>query len=173
MHTKKEASEEADIRLRDIVESDLPIFFEQQLDRVANHMAAFTSADPTDESVFRAHWARILRDTAITKKTITADSVVAGHIASFTRGGEREVTYWIGKQYWGRGVATKALTELLRQVPSRPLHARVAKDNFASLRVLQKCGFVIVGEDKGFANARGTETDEFILVLHGSSFRKG
>ena len=169
MTAKRETPEEADIQLREIVESDLPILFEQQLDGVANHMAAFTSADPTDEGAFRAHWARILRDETITKKTITLDSAVAGHIASFTRDGDREVTYWIGKQYWGRGIATKALTELLRQVPGRPLYARVAKDNVASLRVLEKCGFVIVAEDSGFANARGTETEEFVLALHGSS----
>jgi RimJ/RimL family protein N-acetyltransferase len=167
MISEKETPEEADIQLRDITENDLPIFFEQQLDRVANHMAAFTSADPTDESAYRAHWASILRDEAITKKTITVDSAVAGHIASFDQDGKREITYWIGKPYWGRGVATKALTEFLRQMPIRPLHARVAKDNLASLRVLQKCGFSIVGEDRGFANARGTETEEFILALHG------
>jgi RimJ/RimL family protein N-acetyltransferase len=166
MTTNSEAPEEADVQLRDIVESDLPILFEQQLDHLANHMAAFTSADPTDEGAFRAHWAQILRDESITKRTITLNSAVAGHIGCFDRDGDREVTYWIGKQYWGRGVATKALTELLRQEPSRPLHARVAKDNLASLRVLQKCGFIIIGEDKGFANARGTETDEFILAIH-------
>lgn len=160
---------EPDIQLRDIRESDLPIFFEQQLDRVANHMAAFTCADPTDERAFRAHWAAILGDAAIAKKTITVNSAVAGYIASFDRDGDREVTYWLGRQYWGAGVATKALAEFLLQVRSRPLHARVAKDNLASLRVLQKCGFSIVGEDRGFANARGTETDEFILAIDGSA----
>src|SRR5579871_4033938 len=130
MSTENERPEEAEILLRDIVESDLPIFFEQQLDQLANHMAAFTTADPADADAFRAHWARILRDETITKKTITLGRAVAGHIASFSRDGDLEVTYWIGKQFWGRGVATKALTQLLRQVPSRPLHARVAKDNF-------------------------------------------
>ena len=129
-------------------------------------MAAFTSADPTDEDAFRAHWAMILRDETITKRTITADSVVAGHIGSFGRERELEVSYWIGRPYWGRGIATQALTEFLIHMPIRPLRARVAKDNAASLRVLQKCGFTIIGEDRGFANARGSETDEFILV-HG------
>jgi RimJ/RimL family protein N-acetyltransferase len=166
MTTGKEKPEEATVQLRDIVDSDLPILFEQQLDGVANYMAAFTSADPTDESAFREHWARILPDETIRKKTITVDSEVAGHIASFDQDGKRELTYWIGKQYWGRGVATKALATLLLEEPTRPLYARVAKDNLGSLRVLQKCGFSIVGEDSGFANARGAETEEFILALH-------
>lgn len=160
-----EEREEPNIELRNIVESDLPIFFEQQQDREANHMAAFTSGDPTDEDAFRAHWARIRDNKSIINRTITVDSAVAGHIASFKRDGEQEVTYWIGKPYWGRGVATKALMELLRLVSIRPLHARAAKDNVASLRVLEKCGFTIVGEDTGFANARGAETEEFILTL--------
>ncbi len=163
--TGNETPEEAEVRLRDILESDLPIFFVQQVDDAANHMAAFTSADPGDEAAFRAHWAKILPDDTITKKTITAGSAVAGHIASFDRDGTREVTYWIGKEYWGKGIATKALAQFLLQEPSRPLHARVAKDNLASLRVLQKCGFSVVGEDSGFAHARGAETEEFILAL--------
>jgi RimJ/RimL family protein N-acetyltransferase len=155
----------ANIELRDIVEDDLPIFFEQQLDEDANSMAAFTAENPADESAFRAHWAKIFPDATITKKTIVVDSAVAGHIASFDRDGTREVTYWIGKQYWGNGIATKALTEFVNQTPRRPLHARVAKDNLASLKVLQKCGFTVVGEDSGFANARRAETEEFILAL--------
>src|SRR6185312_1527530 len=155
----------ADVRLRNVIESDLAIFFEQQLDPVANYMAAFTSADPADEGAFRTHWAAILRDEANTNKTITVNSAVAGHIASFPLDGTREVSYWIGKAFWGKGVATTALTTFLLREPSRPLRARVAKDNIASLRVLQKCGFAIVGEDRGFANARHTEIDEFILVL--------
>jgi RimJ/RimL family protein N-acetyltransferase len=165
--TKKETSEEPVIRLRDVAESDLAIFFEQQLDRDANHMAAFISRDPTDEIAFRAHWAKILGDDTIANQTITVGGAVAGYVASFDRDGEREVTYWIGKEYWGRGVATAALAELLRQIATRPLHARVAKDNHASRRVLEKCGFVIVGEDKGFAGARGAEIEEFILTLEG------
>jgi RimJ/RimL family protein N-acetyltransferase len=168
MSMEKEAARETDIQLRAIMESDLPIFFEQQLDDVANHMAAFTTEDPSDESAFREHWAKILRNDAITKRTITLDSAVVGHIASFDRDADREITYWIGRPYWGRGIATRALTEFLLQNPSRPLHARVAKDNVASLRVLQKCGFSIVGEDSGFANARGKETEEFILAIHGT-----
>jgi RimJ/RimL family protein N-acetyltransferase len=81
------------------------------------------------------------------------------------RSGQPEVTYWIGKEYWGNGVATRALSAFLESARVRPLHARAAKDNVASLRVLEKCGFVITGEDKGFSNARGEEVEEFILTL--------
>lgn len=47
----------------------------------------------------------------------------------------------------------------------RPLYARAVKDNIASIRVLEKCGFVLSGEDKGFSNARSKEVEEFILKL--------
>ena len=79
---------------------------------------------------------------------------------------EPEVSYWLGKEFWGKGIATWALGEFLEFDRSRPMYARVAKDNLASLRVLQKCGFVIQGEDKGFANAREQEVEEFILILN-------
>ena len=90
---------------------------------------------------------------------------MVGYIASFERLGDREVTYWIGKEYWCKGIATRALSALLSELKTRPIHARAAKDNAASIRVLEKCGFRIVGEDRGFANARGREIEECILQL--------
>ncbi|WP_164011409.1 GNAT family N-acetyltransferase [Pyxidicoccus trucidator] len=155
----------ADVVLRDVTEADLSVFFEQQLDADANRMAAFTSRDPADRGAFMAHWARILGDAGIIKKTILVEGQVAGHVSSFEMLGHREVTYWLGRSFWGQGLATRALSALLEHEKVRPLHARAAKDNLGSLRVLEKCGFVITGEDKGFANARGAETEEFILVL--------
>jgi RimJ/RimL family protein N-acetyltransferase len=130
------------VLLRDVAEGDLPIFFEQQLDPAANHMAAFTAKDPGDKDAFTAHWNRILDDDAITKKAILFEGHVVGHVASFTdeRFGKPEVTYWVGKEYWGKGLATKALSEFLRHLEARPLYARVAKDNVASIRVLERSG---------------------------------
>jgi hypothetical protein len=81
---------------------------------------------------------------------------VAGSVLTYEDENEKpEVSYWIGKPYWGRGVATRALLAFLKRIKVRPLYARAAKDNLASLRVLEKCGFTRIGEDKGFANARG------------------
>jgi RimJ/RimL family protein N-acetyltransferase len=153
------------VRLRDTTEDDLPIFFEQQLDSDANYMAAFTAKDPTDKDAFTTHWAKILGDHTKINKTILFNGRVAGYVACFEQFGELEVSYWIGKEYWGRGLATKALSDFLGYVKVRPLYARVAKDNIASIRVLEKCGFTISGEDKGFSNARGEEVEEFILKL--------
>ncbi len=151
--------------LRNVTDSDLPIFFEQQLDKDANFMAAFTAKDPTDRAAFMAHWAKILADPGITIRTILVEGQVAGHVLVHGWFGEPEVSYWIGKAFWGKGVASQALAQFLDIVTARPLYARVAKDNLASLRVLEKCGFMISGEDKGFANARGMEVEEFILNL--------
>jgi RimJ/RimL family protein N-acetyltransferase len=80
--------------------------------------------------------------------------------------GEPEISYWLGKDYWGKGVATAALSAFLDHVEMRPLYARVAKDNLASQRVLEKCGFTVDGEDKGFSNARGVEVEEVILIVN-------
>ena len=155
----------SDVLLREVREADLPLFFEQQLNPEANVMAAFVAEDPTDRGAFMAHWARILGDERTTTLTIVVDGQVAGHIASFEHFGKPSVSYWLGRDYWGRGIATRALAALLRRIPTRPLYARAVKDNRASLRVLEKCGFAIVGEDVGFANARGHAVEEFILIL--------
>ena len=154
--------------LRDVKESDLPIFFEQQWDSAANYMAGFTARDPSDKDAFMEHWARILADNTVIEKTVLLDGVVVGSVASWVDAtwlGKPEVTYWIGREYWGKGVATRALSAFLGQVKERPICARAAKDNFASLRVLEKCGFTITGYNKGYANARAAEIEEATLEL--------
>ncbi|QIN81306.1 GNAT family N-acetyltransferase [Rubrobacter tropicus] len=152
------------VRLRDVDEGDLTTFFDQQLDPEANRMAAFTSRNPADRDAFAAHWSRILGDETIVKKTVLFDGLVAGNVLGFEQFGGREVSYWIGKEFWNRGIATRALSEFLNQTETRPLYARAAKDNLPSIRVLEKCGFTISGEDGGFSNARGEEVEEFILI---------
>jgi RimJ/RimL family protein N-acetyltransferase len=147
--------------------SDLSLFFEQQLDPEANQMAAFTSKNPADRDAFMGHWNKILEDETINIQTILFAGQVAGHILSYEdeEFGGPEVSYWMGRSYWGKGIASRALSAFLLHINARPLYARVAKDNSRSLRVLEKCGFTRIGEDKGFSNARGQETEEFILRL--------
>ena len=151
------------VTLRHVTQHDLPLFFAQQLDPDANHMAAFTAKDPTDRDAFMAHWHKIWHDETITIRTILFDGHVVGHVLSHGWFGEPEVSYWIGKAWWGQGIATAALAIFLRLQPERPLYARVVKDNTASRRVLEKCGFHPIGHDKGFAHARGQEVEEIIL----------
>jgi RimJ/RimL family protein N-acetyltransferase len=134
----------ANVTLRDVERDDLPVFFEHQLDPEATRMADFPSRD---WEAFLAHWHRILDDDTIVKKTVLFGSDVAGNVVSFVHSGEREVGYWIGKKYWGRGVATKALTAFLDLERRRPLYAHVARHNAASLRVLKRCEFGISGEE--------------------------
>ena len=143
-----------DILLRDVTESDLPIFFEQQLDPDATQMAAFPSRD---KDAFMAHWAKIMAAESNILKTIMFDGQVAGNIVSWEGSGEWEVGYWIGKEYWGKGIATQALLLFLDLVKTRPLYAHVAKHNIGSRRVLEKGGFKVIGE----------EPEEFILKLDG------
>lgn len=161
-----------DVRLRQVVEDDLAVFFEQQLDLAANHMAAFTAEDPADRDAFEAHWARILADDRIAIRTIVVDDLVAGHIERFERFDQPEISYWLGQSFWGKGIATKVLAAFLDEIPERPLYARAAKNNRASIRVLEKNGFAILDEDKGYANARGREVEEFILMLEGRPGQK-
>src|SRR3954447_8190584 len=151
--------------LREVVESDLDLFFENERDPEGRYMAAFTPKDPDDRAAFDAHWARILADETTTNRTIVVDGRVAGSIASFEWQGKPEIGYWLGKEYWGKGVATQGLTQPLAIVKTRPIYANAAADNAGSIRVLEKCGFRLVGRDRGFANARGAEIDEVVMEL--------
>jgi RimJ/RimL family protein N-acetyltransferase len=144
MATSPARSTDGAIILRDVAEADLPIFFEQQLDSEAVQMAAFPSREP---GPFMAHWAKIMADPTGVMRTIVYDGQVAGNIVSWMQSGEREVGYWLGRQYWGRGIATAALAAFLGHVSDRPLHAYVVRHNIASRRVLEKCGFMARGED--------------------------
>ena len=164
-NTLRSLKPNSDIQLRDVAEDDLAIFFDYQLDADANYMAAFTAKDPNDKDAFDAHWKKIRNDETIVIKTIVVGEEVVGHVASFIMFEQREVTYWIGKSFWGKGIATKSLAMFLKLQKERPIYARAAKDNTASLRVLEKCGFTIDGEEKGHANARGQEIEEYILKL--------
>ena len=128
--------------LREVVDSDLDAFFEHQREPEANRMAAFPARD---REAFDAHWRRLLADDLLTKKTIVSEGEVAGNIGCWEQEGRRLVGYWIGREFWGKGLATRALQELTGEVTQRPLHAWVATSNVASIRVLEKCGFVRVG----------------------------
>ncbi|AXE84975.1 GNAT family N-acetyltransferase [Streptomyces sp. Go-475] len=155
-----------EVALRPVHDSDLPVFFRQMNDPESLHLAAFTAKDPADRAAFDAHWAKI-RSSSDVARTVLADGDVVGHAAVYGEPGEREVTYWVDRAYWGKGIATAALRALLAEVPERPLYARAASDNAGSLRVLEKCGFRASATARGYARARGAEIDETVLILEG------
>lgn len=157
---------EQEVALREVRDEDLPIFYAQDQDPVAIHMAAFTRKDPADRAVFDAHWVKLRANPAIVIRTILWRGEVVGNVASFEMFGDRDVTYGIARSHWGKGIATAALRRFLAEVETRrPLHARAAADNAGSLRVLEKCGFARIGVERGFANARGAEIEEAVLRL--------
>lgn len=154
------------IALRPVEDADLDTFFAHLQDPVAVHQAAFVHRDPADRAAFDAHWARIRADARILNRAILADGVLVGHVASFVMDDRREVTYWIDRAAWGRGVATAALRLFLAEVdPVRPIYGTVAADNDASRRVLEKCGFRPDGEGRAFANARREDIGELYFRL--------
>ena len=146
--------------LREVLESDLDAFYEQQRDPEATRMALFPARD---REAFDAHWGRILADDTVTKKTIVHEGKVAGNVLSWQQDGRRLVGYWVGREFWGKGLATGALTELLEEVPTRPLYAWVATSNVASIRVLEKCGFVVVGSRAEVDEKLGEQVEELLL----------
>jgi RimJ/RimL family protein N-acetyltransferase len=141
--------------LRDVRADDLDAFFEHQREPEANEMAIFPARD---RAAFDAHWRRVLADGSVTKKTIVHDGRVAGNVGCWRQDGKLLVGYWVGQEFWGKGVATRALGEFVAQIPERPLHAWVATSNVGSIRVLEKSGFVQVG-------SRTTDVEELLFEL--------
>ena len=158
-------SNKPDIKLKPTEIKDLDTLFEFQLDKEGGYLAAFMPKDHTDKAAYLNKYTKLLADPTVNNQTILLDNTIVGSIAMFVIHGDTEITYWIDKKYWGNGIATKALKELLKMETVRPIFGRVAFDNFGSQKVLEKCGFVKTGTDKGFANARGIEIEEYIYVL--------
>ncbi|WP_405614497.1 GNAT family N-acetyltransferase [Streptomyces sp. NBC_01508] len=154
------------IRLREVRDSDLPAFWDHLSDPAARHVAAVTRNYHYDKGHFDAHWSRIRADPDVVVRTVIADDEVAGHAAVYGPPDEREVTYWIGRARWGRGLATAALRALIDLAATRPLYAHAVADNAGSIRVLEKCGFAVTGHGTGYARARDGEIDEVLLTLN-------
>jgi RimJ/RimL family protein N-acetyltransferase len=150
-------------RLRPVEPDDVPVFFEYQTDGAAAATAAVPSRDRADHE---DHWVRLLADptvlirTVVTSDAETGEDVVAGNLLTFLRDGRREVGYWLGRAFWGRGLATAALGQFLAVVEERPLVAHVALANGPSATVLVRNGFREVGPHR---TVDGVELREFMM----------
>jgi RimJ/RimL family protein N-acetyltransferase len=153
------------VSLRPLEGRDLDTLFQQVTDPESIRMAAFTSEDWTDRDAFLNRTARLRADTSVTHRVIDVDGAAAGTIGSFRIDSQLEVTYWVDRTQWGKGIASAALQILLAETAERPVYARAASDNIGSLRVLEKAGFRRVGVNRGFARGRGEEIEETILRL--------
>jgi RimJ/RimL family protein N-acetyltransferase len=150
------------VSLRTVEDDDLDVLFAHQTDPEAAAMAAFPMRD---RATFDAHWAKIRLDDTVVLRTILADGAVAGNINGWPAGGQWFIGYWIGREYWGRGVATQALALFVGEVAARPLYAHVAVHNVGSARVLQKCGFRRDPGQEARAPKPEDGVEEFIFVL--------
>jgi RimJ/RimL family protein N-acetyltransferase len=153
------------ITLRTLRDSDLDALFIWESDPRAVRMAAFTRANPSDRSLFDAHYERVRNDPSATLLAIDDEAEFVGTVSSFTMEGKREVSYWIDPERWGQGLASRALRAFLAIEPTRPIYGRVAHHNAASAKVLARAGFVEVGSDTAFAPGVGAEIVERIYRL--------
>ena len=153
------------ITLTETTTDDLHLLFEFQLDEEANYLAAFTAKDISDKVAYLEKYTKHLADPTITMRTIKANDEIVGSVAKYMMEGDAEITYGIDKKYWRQGIATAALADFLKIELARPIFGRVAFDNYGSQKVLEKCGFIRIGSDRGFANARQAEIEEYIYKL--------
>ncbi len=154
-----------EIVLKPTLFSELEILYEFQRDETARYMAAFMSGDRDDKAGYIKKYTALLQGPSVHQRTIWFGREIAGSIAKFVLEGDAEITYWIDRKYWGRGIATRALRAFLEMEKTRPLFGRTAFDNIGSQKVLERCGFLRTGQDLGFAQARNQEIEEYIYVL--------
>ena len=134
------------VTLRPVEDADLPIFLAHEQDPASLEMAAYTPRTP---EAFYEHWATIRSNPACILRSLLVDGILVGRMMTWVHDGEREVGYWIGRDFWGHGYATAGLRLLLEEVTDRPIVAHVARDNIGSRRVLEHCGFTVVFEGVG------------------------
>lgn len=152
--------------LRDTSEYDLDALFKHQSDPDVIQMIGFPpSHDPYDRAGFMAKWEKLLVDDSVIKKTIFYHGKIAGFVVCFERDGVPEVGYALGKVFWGKGIASTALSLVLMEIAVRPLYGRTIADNMASQRVLIKSGFSILRYEKSFSTVRAKEVNEVVLIL--------
>lgn len=147
--------------MRDVQHSDLNTFYQHQLDAEATRMAAFSSRE---YEAFMTHWSKSMAESSTSLQTILVQGQVAGNVVSWQHEDERNVGYWLGREFWGKGIATTALSLFLKQVQERPLFAHVANHNLASMRVLRKCGFCISRRGR-YSDVGVGEGEEWIMML--------
>ncbi len=155
-----------EVRLIPVERAHLEVLFEHEQERAGHDMAAFTrTRDPRDRVSFFRHWDDILGNPDVTARAVCAGDDVVGYLVRFVRMGDPELAYRLGRAHWGRGFATAAVAAFLGEWTERPLFARVAADNPASRRVLEKNGFVVFAHERTYAEARADEIDELLLRL--------
>lgn len=145
-------------------ESDLPALFEIQCDPAGQVMAAFTDVR-NDREAYLAKLRRLLADDGVLLLVAEVDGEVVGSASTWLRDGRPEVTYWVRRDRWGRGIAGLLLAGLLERTPARPVFGGAAADNLASRRVLERAGFELVGRERAFADARGEVIEEVLFRL--------
>jgi RimJ/RimL family protein N-acetyltransferase len=150
------------VRLRPVQPGDLPRMFDMQLDPESNRMAVTI---PRVREAFDSHWVKVLEEPEIAPRAIIVAGVVVGNISCFPAEGQDHIGYWIDRAYWGLGIASRALQLFLLEVTHRPLFATAATSNKASIRILQKCGFIIEQVRLSPASDRFPECEEAVLVL--------
>lgn len=151
------------ITLRPLHPDDIPTLYAHQSDRDASQMAVAT---PRDWPTYTAHVAKVMVDPEVHTRAILLDSVVVGQVSKFMLDGQPSVGYRIAKEYWGKGIASEALALLLQEVTLRPLHARAARSNVASIRVLEKCGFTVTHYAMSTSTERFPACEEAFLILN-------
>jgi RimJ/RimL family protein N-acetyltransferase len=154
------------VTLRPLVDEDADFVFDMLRDPVAVHMVGATStADPDDRTWFDGWFAEFRFSPDVRSFAVLEAEELAGVVAVYNIPAAPEVTFWIDRGFWGRGIGSRSLALLLEEVPDRPLLAGTLVDNLGSLAVLRHNGFREIGRERILARGRGLEVESVRLRL--------
>lgn len=80
-----------------------------------------------------------------------------------------ELGYWIGEEFWGKGIVPEAIKLMIdygfKTFDISRIYARTFDTNIKSQRVLEKTGFVLEAELKETLYKNGTVYDEMLYAI--------
>jgi RimJ/RimL family protein N-acetyltransferase len=120
-------------------------------------------------------WLRKVRNAARRKKPTSVNFAIeiggqaVGGIGIFKITGHKaEIGYWLGRKYWGKGIITRAIREIVKfgfgKLGLRRIYAHVFTFNRASMRVLEKAGFRLEGRLRRNVKKGKRLLDEYIYA---------
>lgn len=155
----------AHIDLRALDDDDLDAVYTMLTDAEAVKMAAFTAPDAADRASFDEWIARERTSPDVSLHVVTERGGFAGIVAAFTVGSDREVTCWLARHAWGRGVGAEALRLLVSREPARPLFARAAAGDERFISLLRRLGFAEISRSVQYAPGVDGEVEEVVFAL--------
>jgi ribosomal-protein-alanine N-acetyltransferase len=162
------------IVLREFIDSDLETLVRLANNEVVSRYLAYTFPFPYTKSDGEWWISTGSRQNGVISRVIEYQGQFVGSVGIHPQVGWRshvaEIGYWVAQEHWHKGIAAAALAQMtdygFTALQLRKLCAPVLAANIASMKVLEKCGYVLEGILKGEVQKQGTYFDIHQYARH-------